>query len=193
MTNDVKAKKLAAVVPALHDALIQKLESSPRAEHYPLIAGMADQFMERFTALAPSELELIAGIDLEAKQAAEDQLDDWIARVVLPAHYMKIGLELPEWLQRRHKRTADYFAELFAGLATLPVEIRDFIDTQSPTFTLAHAEQAYATWQRVHEARLTKGENAQKIAEVVDLKVALIGLLRALGMQTSEITEVIYS
>lgn len=192
MTTEVKTQRLAAVVPALHAAITDRITTSPRAEHYPLLAGMADQFMARFTELAPSELELSASVNMERKQQLADELEEWFERAVEPGYRMRIGVEMPEWLLQRRRKQAEYYAGVFDGVQSLPAEVRSFIDEHSPTLSLAQAQEKYQEWRQIYDAQLNKGESLQKIAEIVDLKAALIGLMRALGAQTEDINTVIY-
>lgn len=192
MTTEVKTQKLAAVVPSLHDALMARAATSSRLQHYPAVATLAEELITRFRELNPSELELSASMSMETKQEIADQLDEWFDRAVRPAYQMKVSSELPEWLQTRKRKQAEYFAEVFAGIQELTDEVRAFIDAQSPTLTIAQARERYAEWQAIYDAQLNKDENLQKIAEVVDIKKSLIGLMWLMDMQNTDINEVIY-
>ena len=186
---------LGSVIPALATLLEQNLQTSERKAHYSAeITPLVEQLKSRFAELAPSPDELQLSIDMESKLAYEDQINQFLRLSVIPAYRLKTQQEeIPEFLLPRHKKTADFYTEAFAGIETLDKSVKDLISNESEGgISLTAAKEIYLKWKSIYEAQTTKGEIMQKVAEIVDIKQALIGMLRLLNVEPQEIQHAIY-
>jgi hypothetical protein len=181
------------VIPALLDAVDANLTDSERTAHYPAITELKKNLSERFTALAPSNEELTLSADLEQKQALESKIEEFFDRYAEPMHKVMQGGDTPEYLLPRHKKTAEFYAEAFAGIESWSEEIKAEINSKTPAEMSVEAMQRnYTEWQKIYNAQQSRSELMEKLAEIVDVKQATIGLLRLLNLAPREISQIIW-
>ena len=184
---------LNKVIPALLDAVDKNLADNERASHYPTVPELKKNLAERFTALAPSNEELALSADLEKKQALESKIEEFFERYAETTRKIMQGGDTPEYLLPRRKKTAEFYSEAFAGIANWSDEIKTEINSKTPTeMSLEAIQKNYTEWEKIYNAQQSKSELMEKLAEIVDIKQATIGLLRLLNLAPKEIYQIIW-
>jgi hypothetical protein len=172
----------------LASATIDDTENKRSEVYSTTLTPVLDRLTSRIKELDVSAEDLDQTVDFEHKQDFENTIEDFFIRYV-PAIYngYKLG-ELPEGLKRGIGKRSEFFTAAFAELDKLPAETQTKIN-ESPFegITIAEAKEAYAEWQNILAVQIEKKVNVEKIAELVDMKYLLTGVLRMLNLTQLQI------
>jgi hypothetical protein len=146
------------------------------------------QLTSRIAELDVSAEDLDQTVDFERKQDLENTIEDFFTRYVSAIYNgYKLG-DLPEGFKRSKNKRTEFFASAFAELDKLPAATKTKIN-ESPFegITITEAKKAYAEWQKILAVQIEKKVNVEKIAELIDMKYLLTGVLRMLNLTQLQI------
>lgn len=156
------------------------------------ITPILETLANRITELDVSVEDLSQTVDFERKQLMEEKIDDFFLRYV-PAIYSGYKKELPDGFKRGKNKRTEFYTAAFAELDQLSSEFQQKID-ESPFegITTTQVKEFYTEWQKILEVQIEKKVNVEKIAELVDTKYFLIGVLRILNLTQTQINVEIF-
>lgn len=167
--------------------------SNTRSDVYSkTITPILETLANRITELDVSVEDLSQTVDFERKQLMEEKIDDFFLRYV-PAIYSGYKKELPTGFKRSKNKRPEFYTAAFAELDQLSSEFQQKID-ESPFegITTTQVKEFYTEWQKILEVQIEKKVNVEKIAELVDTKYFLIGVLRILNLTQTQINVEIF-